>query len=128
MSAELEKLFSPDVLAALDERARRVAEEVVRVRSRPGDVGASPSDLVDEETRRAVSEQMLISNKTYLTRAEAANYLDVSERSIKEWAARAPDQNPFPEVRAGADPRYRRAAVDEWAEAEGRRQRLKLVS
>jgi hypothetical protein len=128
VSTELEKLFSPDVLAALDERARRVAEEVGRARSKPGDAGTSSSDLVDEETRRAVSEQMLISNKSYLTRAEAAKYLDVSERSIKEWAARATDQNPFPEVRAGADPRYRRAAIDTWAEAEGLRQRLKLAS
>jgi len=30
MRAELEKLFSPDVLAAFDERARRIAEEVAR--------------------------------------------------------------------------------------------------
>jgi hypothetical protein len=121
MSVELEKLFSPDVLAAFDERAASIAGQVAPAR-------LQPQDVLDEETRRAVAEQVLISNKTYLTRAEAAKYLDVSERSIKEWSARATDHNPFPEVRAGADPRYRRVAIDEWAEAEGRRQRLKLVS
>lgn len=36
MSAELEKIFGPEVLAAFDERARRIAEEVARSR----DVGA----------------------------------------------------------------------------------------
>jgi excisionase family DNA binding protein len=36
MSVELEKLFGPDVLAAFDERARRIAEQVARSR----DVGA----------------------------------------------------------------------------------------
>lgn len=127
MSAELEKMFSADVLAAFDERARRIAEEVGRTGAEAR-ASASAADFVDDKTRRQVSEQLLISNKTYLTRAEAAKYLDVSERSIKEWSARAPEQNPFPEVRAGADPRYRRAAIDEWAEAEGKRQRLKLAS
>jgi len=127
VSAELEKMFSADVLAAFDERARRIAEEVGRTGAEAR-ASASAADFVDDKTRRQVSEQLLISNKTYLTRAEAAKYLDVSERSIKEWSARAPEQNPFPEVRAGADPRYRRAAIDEWAEAEGKRQRLKLAS
>ena len=115
------------LLEQLDERMRRIAEEVVR----GADSGRAPGnmvpDLVDEETRRQIAEQLLLSNKNYLTRAEAASYLGVSERSIKEWSARPADQNPFPEVRAGADPRYRRTAVDEWAEREGQRQRLRLA-
>jgi hypothetical protein len=32
MSVELEQMFSPNVLAAFDERARRIAEEVARSR------------------------------------------------------------------------------------------------
>jgi excisionase family DNA binding protein len=117
------------LLEQFDERMRRIAEEVVRDSARASGIApASPSELLDEKTRSTISEHVLISNKTYLTRAEAAKYLGVSERAVKEWSARAADQNPFPEVRAGADPRYKRAAIDEWAEVEGRRQRLKLVS
>lgn len=127
MGVELEKLFGPDMLGAFDERARRVAEDVLhKIDGRRGSAPGT-NDLVDEETRRQVAEQLLLSNKSYLTRAEAAAYLGVSERSIKEWSARAVDANPFPEVRAGADPRYRRVAVDEWAEREGQRQRLRLA-
>ena len=84
-------------------------------------------DVLDDATRAAIREQVLIANKTYLTRREAAKYLGVSDRSIAEWAARAPDQNPFPERNAGGEPRVRRADVDEWAERERRRQRLKLA-
>jgi hypothetical protein len=113
------------LLTMLDARMRRIASEAAGSNS---GATASAADLVDEKTRRQVAEQLLLSNKSYLTRAEVAAYLCVSERSIKEWAARLVDQNPFPEVRAGADPRYRRTAVDEWAEREGQRQRLRLAS
>ena len=88
--------------------------------------GASPADLIDEQTRRQISEHALISNKTYLTRAEAAKYLGVSERSIAEWSVRPPDHNPLPVCYAGGDPRYKREAVNEWVAAEAR-QRLKLA-
>lgn len=115
------------LLEQLDERMRRIAEEVVRESDSGRATAPGAAELVDEETRRKVAEQLLLSNKSYLTRAEAAAYLGVSERSIKEWSARAADHNPFPEVRAGADPRYRRAAVDEWVEREGQRQRLRLA-
>jgi hypothetical protein len=118
-------VFEGDILALLDARVRRIAEEVAR------EVGSARApiagDLVDGETRRQVAEQLLLSNKNYLTRVQVAVYLCVSERSIKEWSARPADQNPFPEVRAGADPRYKRTAVDDWAEAEARRQRLRLA-
>jgi len=115
------------LLEKLDERMRRIAEEVAR------EAGPAPTsvpmttDLIDEKTRRQIAEQLLLSNKHYLTRAQAAAYLDVSQRSIKEWADRPADQNPFPEVRAGADPRYKRTAIDQWAEREWQRQRLKPV-
>lgn len=115
------------LLEQLDERIRRVVEEVVRESGGGRAPVPGATDLVDEETRRQVAEQLLLSNKSYLTRAEAAAYLGVSERSIKEWSTRPIEQNPFPEVRAGADPRYRRVAVDEWAEREAQRQRLKLA-
>lgn len=114
------------LLEQLDERIRRVvAEALSSGEERAG--GASAADVLDDVTRKAIREQTVIANKTYLTRAEAAKYLGVSERSIAEWAARPPDQNPFPISYAGGDPRYRRTAVDEWATAEARRQRLKLA-
>jgi hypothetical protein len=82
---------------------------------------------VDEETSQAVREQVLIANKTWLTRKEAAKYLNVSERSIAEWAVRPQDQNPFPESSAGSEPRTRRDRIDEWADRERQKQRLKLA-
>ena len=117
------------LLEQLDERIRRVVAEALAAgegHTKPGAVAAS--DMLDEASLRAIREQAVIANKTYLTRAEAAKYLGVSDRSIAEWAARPPDQNPFPSSYAGGDPRYKRSAVDEWAAAEARRQRLKLVS
>ena len=86
-----------------------------------------PADLVDEHTRRNIQEQILISHKTYLTRAEAAKYLQVSEKSVGEWSKRPANENPFPERNAGGEPRYRRTDIDEWAERERQRRMLKLV-
>ncbi len=107
---------------------RRIAEEVVRgAMVGTGRAPVSPAELIDEHTRLAIQEQVLISHKTYLTRKEAAKYLNVSERSIAEWAARGHDQNPFPESKAGGEPRTKRAAIDEWAGREQQRQRLKIV-
>jgi hypothetical protein len=117
-----------ELLEHLDERIRRVVAEALASREeRPGP-GSAHGDVLDEATRQAIREQTVIANKTYLTRAETAQYLGVSERSISEWAARPPDQNPFPVSHAGGEPRYKRVAVDEWAVAEARRQRLKLAS
>ena len=81
----------------------------------------------DPETQRLINQHRLIAQKTYLTRKEAAVYLSVSERSIAEWSVRPPDQNPFPEENAGGEPRYRRAAIDEWTRREKQRQRLKVA-
>ena len=86
-----------------------------------------PADFFDERARRAIQEQILLSHKSYLTRREAAMYLSVSERSIAEWSARPANQNPFPESYAGGEPRYRRTSIEEWAEREGQRRRLKLA-
>ncbi len=109
---------------ALREVVREVlAEEGAQPKA--GDRAAG--EIVDEETRRAIQEQVLLAHKTYLTRKEAAKYLNVSERSIAEWAARAVGDNPFPEVRAGGEPRSRRSDIDAWAAKEKQRQGLKLA-
>lgn len=83
--------------------------------------------LLDRETQDKINLYFLISHKPYLTRREAAIYLGVSERSIAEWSVRPADQNPFPESRAGGEPRVRRESIDEWAAREGTRRRLKAV-
>lgn len=113
------------LLEQFDERIRRIVAEALSSlgeRAVPAAV-----DPFDDATLQAIRDQAVIANKTYLTRAEAAKYLGVSERSISEWSARSSDQNPFPVAYAGGEPRYRRTAVDEWAIAEARRQRLKLA-
>ena len=106
------------------ESLREVVREVLAEEATPQRV---TSELVDAETRAAIQEQALLATKTYLSRKEAAKYLGVSERSIGDWAARPANQNPFPERRAGGEPRYKREEIDAWAEAEARRQRLKLA-
>ena len=111
-----------DLEAYFRSLAREEAERIIE-----GARETPPADFVDEQTRRAVQEQILLSHKTYLTRREAAQYLNVSERSIAEWSARPANQNPFPESHAGGEPRYKRTSIDEWAEREGQRRRLKLA-
>lgn len=115
------------LLEQLDERIRHVVAEALASCEERTAPGLAPSDALDEATRQAIREQTVIANKTYLTRSDAAKYLGVSERSIAEWSARPPDQNPFPSAYAGGEPRYKRVAVDEWTVAEARRQRLKLA-
>lgn len=83
---------------------------------------------VDEATLAQIAEYQRLSHKPYLTRREVATYLDVSKRSITEWTGRASDHNPFPASAAGGEPRYRRERIDEWAEREAQRKRLKLGS
>jgi excisionase family DNA binding protein len=113
------------LLEQLDERIRRVVAEALA--SREEKPAPASADLLDDETRQAIREQAVIAHKTYLSRKEAAKYLAVSERAVAEWAARPADQNPFPERRAGGEPRYRREEVDAWVEHEAQRQRLKLA-
>lgn len=92
----------------------------------PAPSAASSPAVVDEATKEQINQYCLLAHKPYLSRKEAAIYLGISERSIGEWAARPLDQNPFPEARAGGEPRTKRTAIDEWAERERQRQRLKL--
>ncbi len=108
------------------ESLREVVREVLAEEA-PSPRAAASSDFLDEETRQAIREQKLLAHKTYLNRREVSKYLGVSERAVAEWAARPPAQNPFPECRAGGEPRYKRDEVDAWAAAEARRQRLKLA-
>lgn len=113
-----------DLIALLDARIRCVVEESLS--SQTGKA-APPADMLDEETRREVQEQTRIAHKTYLTRLEAAKYLQVSEKSIGDWSKRPPNENLFPERNAGGEPRYKRTDIDEWAERERRRRLLKLA-
>lgn len=108
------------------ESLRQVVREVLAEEAPPRTASAS-ADFLDDETRRDVQEQVRIANKTYLTRAEAAKYLGVSEKSVGEWSKRAPAENPFPELNAGGEPRYKRTDIDGWAERERRRRTLKLA-
>ena len=102
----------------IEEIANRVYDE--REAERPR---TSQAMLLDAEAHRAIKQLSLIAHKPYLTRREAAIYLDISERSIGEWVKRQDDQNPFPESSAGGEPRYRREKIDEWAERENKRRR-----
>lgn len=108
------------LLKALDVRVRQVArEEALKVaEARPA---LASADVMDEGTCAAVRELVLLSHKVYFTRGEAAKYLQVSEKSIGEWSRQPAEENPLPVAYAGADPRYKRAALDEWAAEEARR-------
>lgn len=117
--------MSDDLNAAVDERTRRIVREVLAEPGRRVPVAAPAA--VDEKTQEQVGRYLLISSKPYLTRKEAAIYLDCSERSIAEWSARAVGDNPFPVSNAGSEPRYKRERIDEWAEREAQRQRLRLA-
>jgi hypothetical protein len=113
------------------EELREVLRELLAEEGTPqkaAGVGTpSPAGLLDEETRLDIQEQIRIANKTYLTRAEAAKYLGVSDKSVGEWSKRPQNENPFPERNAGGEPRYRRTDIDEWAEHERRRRMLRLA-
>lgn len=114
-----------DFLSALDERIRQIARVVLAEGQRLAP--APETVLIDEGTRQAIAEQLLLAHKSYLTRKEAARYLNVSERSIAEWAARPAGENPFPESNAGGEPRTKREKIDEWTQRESQRRRLKLA-
>lgn len=91
-------------MSALIEEIEAITRRVYRQEREHEQVARSPEleiTLLDRETQDRINQYFLISHKPYLTRREAAVYLDVSERSVAEWAARPADQNPFPEGRAG---------------------------
>jgi hypothetical protein len=103
---------------AVEMRVRPLEEMIKNLRS-----GAAE---LDEATLERIRLFSLVSHKPYLTKKEAALYLDVSERSIAEWTSRPQNQNPLPASYAGGEPRYLRKKVDEWAEREAGRKRLKI--
>lgn len=82
---------------------------------------------VDSETQQQIAQHELIAHKTYLNKKEIALYLGCSERSIEDWSARAPNDNPLPAGYAGSDMRAKRENLDKWVEGEAQRKRLKLV-
>lgn len=94
-----------------------------RERLREKSEARAPAPEFDGETLAKIRLYELISRKPYLTKAEAALYLDVSEKSIEEWSARADRDNPFPEDRAASVPRYNRMKIDAWVEREARLRR-----
>lgn len=112
---------------ALAAEIRALVESVLDERLPSIQSNLYDAKILDEETQASVNKYALLSHKPYLTRKEAAIYLSVSERSIAEWAQRAANQNPFPESYAGGEPRTRREKIDEWAERERERHRLRLA-
>lgn len=103
----------------VDRRVRPLEEAIQSLRA--------TGPQLDDATAALIREQMLLASKSYLTRKEAAVYLNVSERSISDWAARPTNENPFPMAYAGGEPRVKRERIDEWADRERARQRLKLA-
>lgn len=81
---------------------------------------------IDDKTLALIAQYELISHKPYLTKRELALYLDCSERSIEEWAARS--ENPIPIGYAGSEVKAKREKIDQWVEREAQRKRLKMVS
>lgn len=63
MGVELERLFGPDVLAAFDDRARRIAEEVSRARADAGCVKVKTAcellDMNESRVRQLIREGRL---------------------------------------------------------------------
>ena len=120
MSTNADQLLTRAIKAfveeSLDERA-----------TAPAKVSPATPEPLDERTKNKIAQYALLAHKPYLTRKEAAAYLDVSPRSIAEWSARPPDENPFPEGRAGGEPRTKREEIDKWVEREGARRRLRAV-
>jgi hypothetical protein len=117
-------------MSVLVEEIEAIARRVYRQEKEHEQASRSPETemtLPHIEAQEKINQYFLISHKPYLTRREAALYLGVSERSIAEWSLRPADQNPFPESRAGGEPRVRRESIEEWVAREGTRRRLKAV-
>jgi hypothetical protein len=117
--------MSDDLNSVFDNRIRSIVrEELAEVGA--GQPTTSPV-TIDDKAQEQINQYLLISNKPYLNRKEAALYLDCSERSIAEWSARPVGDNPFPVSNAGSEPRYKRERIDEWAVKESTRRRLKIA-
>jgi hypothetical protein len=92
VSTELEKLFSPEVLEAFDERARRVAEEVARERA------ARDAD-------------------GWLSYAQIVELTGLSEWTVSEAVRRGELEADYPRPRC---PRVKRSKLREWMERNNR--------
>lgn len=111
--------FQALIERAVEARVRPLEETIKNLRG-----GAAE---LDETTLERIRLFSLVSHKPYLTKKEAALYLDVSERSISEWTVRPVNQNPLPASYAGSEPRYQRQQIDEWARREAQRKHLKMA-
>lgn len=105
----------------------RIVERTLSQRQPAALPMAASREILDETTIERIKQFNFVSNKPYLTKKELAIYLDVSERSIAEWIAMPMDQNPLPVSNAGGAPRFKRERVDEWAEREAQRRRLRAT-
>lgn len=94
MGVELEVLFGPEVLAAFDERARRVAEEALLALE--GSRRPSGADEAAEELRARLAR---IRAKEFVSVAEAALLLGCSDghvRNLVRKAMRGETRTPVP--------------------------------
>ncbi|HEX8370457.1 MAG TPA: helix-turn-helix domain-containing protein [Pyrinomonadaceae bacterium] len=66
-------------------------------------------------------ERQIKSLLSQMTIKQAAEYLKVTEQSIRNWSERNEDENPFPIHHAGGDPRFIRAEIDQWSKVEAER-------
>jgi hypothetical protein len=88
MSVELEKLFGPEVLEAFDERARRVAEEVLE-------------------------KSAVVIQDDWLSYAQIVELTGLSEWTIGEAVRRGELEADYPRARC---PRVKRSKLTEWME------------
>jgi hypothetical protein len=113
-------------MSALEDNLKSFIEAIVeeRLASLPRIVPTA----IDEDVQKQIAQHQLIANKTYLNKKEIALYLGCSERSVEDWSARAPKDNPLPVGYVGSDMRAKRESLDRWVEGEAQRKRLKLAS
>ncbi len=57
-----------------------------------------------------------------MTMAQLAEYLQVTNQSIRNWIRRDEKDNPLPVRGVGADPRFNLSEIDEWTRREAARQ------
>ena len=57
-----------------------------------------------------------------MTMAQLAEYLQVTNQSIRNWIRRDENDNPLPLHGVGADPRFHLSEIDEWTRREAARQ------
>jgi excisionase family DNA binding protein len=103
MSADLERLFSPDVLAALDERMRQIVREAQAA-------NVTPIDQVS-----ALTAEQLVGARA------AAAHLSISERQLRQMVS----DRAVPFYKVGGSVRFKLSELESHARVEERR--LKAV-